>query len=113
MDDKINVWELGDHVIYLGQPGTSISFSVYTHGLTPERPDQSAAKFVASRLNRLEAALDLWREWFEKDGEPHYASEQGGDVHCFFCGAWLEHDSHESDCIWARAKELLEVMNGR
>lgn len=55
-------------------------------------------------------ALTLWREWFAKSGDPFYASED--DVYCFFCGEW-QHDSdnrpeHEADCIYVRAKRLVE-----
>lgn len=56
-------------------------------------------------------ALNLWREWFEEDGNPLYASEQGGDIHCFFCNAWVEHEPHEPDCIWVRAEALVKKVN--
>ena len=53
-------------------------------------------------------ALTLWREWFEESGDPTYAGEAGGDIYCFFCGAWMEFDPHRENCIYVRAKALVE-----
>ena len=44
------------------------------------------------------------------DSNPEVASEAGGDVHCFYCGAWIESDfePHCVRCIYIRAKKLVE-----
>jgi hypothetical protein len=56
-----------------------------------------------------EEALELWREYFLKGIDP-----LGEDVvgYCFFCLAevysgWGD-DKHEPDCIYVRAKKLVE-----
>ena len=50
---------------------------------------------------------DLVIELANKD--PEIASEAGGDIHCFYCHAWIENDfeSHNPDCIWLRANDLI------
>ena len=61
---------------------------------------------------KAEQALELWREWFVEDGCPTYAGECGGDISCFFCGEWSfgEEDCHEPDCIFVRAKKLIDSL---
>lgn len=38
-----------------------------------------------------------------------YASECGGDIHCFYCGEYQfgKKEQHEKDCPWIRAKEFI------
>jgi len=57
-------------------------------------------------------ALALWREWFERDGDP--AVEGYGS--CFFCWGQATEDTdgghngpivHDPRCVWRRARELL------
>lgn len=38
---------------------------------------------------------------------PEYARELSGDLHCFFCGAWIGYDPHAPDCLWTEAKRVL------
>ena len=59
-----------------------------------------------------DTALALWREWLEQDGDPLYASEQNGDLYCFFCQEWQANrraHTHAPDCIYIRAKRLIEA----
>ena len=49
-------------------------------------------------------ALELWKELIEFTGDNPY--EFIGDVYlCFFC---VGKEKHKDDCIWMRAKELIE-----
>ena len=41
--------------------------------------------------------------------DPTYASETGGDVHCFFCHAWMQHEEHDADCTWLLACQLVAI----
>lgn len=42
------------------------------------------------------------------------ASETDGDIDCFFCGAWIGLNmEHQSDCVFIRAKTLLEKVKMR
>ena len=63
-----------------------------------------------TKKTKEQLALELWREWFAEDGGPMYAAEGSGDLTCFFCGEWFfgEHDKHAPDCIFIRAKQLIE-----
>lgn len=49
-------------------------------------------------------ALKLWIELFQWVDEP-WESIPNGDV-CFFCGRYKPR--HENECIWVRAKTLVE-----
>ena len=60
--------------------------------------------------NTEKQALELWQEWFEKDGDPSYG-ERDGDPVCFFCGWWIfENENHPEDCVYIRAKKLIEGL---
>lgn len=66
---------------------------------------------LIAEIERLNEGPDLWREWFNKDSDPIYASEMGGDLHCFFCGEFQvsnDDNRHKEDCIYVRAKRLIE-----
>lgn len=63
-------------------------------------------------LDRANAALSLWREWFEKSGDNPQVTPDVWD-HCFFCGNLREqHPAHVPDCIYLRAKALVEKGKG-
>jgi len=62
-------------------------------------------------------ALELWREWFESDGNPICAGECAGDLYCFFCGEYqvssdASEQQHLPNCVYLRAQALLEGQNG-
>lgn len=50
-------------------------------------------------------ALKLWIEFFELVNEPWEGTRDGSDT-CFFCTELRPH--HEHECIWVRAKALVE-----
>jgi len=52
----------------------------------------------------MSIALELWRRWFEENGEPWANSEWG--MPCFFC--WVEHPNHDANCVYVLAAKLLE-----
>ena len=55
-------------------------------------------------------ALQLWREWFEQDGDPS-TWYMDIDVDCFFCGVSMnpnQETRHESNCIYVKAKKLVD-----
>ena len=62
----------------------------------------------ASSVLDLAKAYSLWFRWFEEDGCP--IPQYGEDAYCFFCGASLRFggDTHEDDCIYIAAKQLVE-----
>lgn len=46
--------------------------------------------------------------------DPIYASEAGGDLHCFYCGEFFvvsrpKETEHQATCIWRRARALVEA----
>ena len=48
---------------------------------------------------------ELWVEWFDFSGDPWEEGEWGGEKACFFCtGA----PGHEPDCVYLKAKRLLD-----
>lgn len=57
-------------------------------------------------VERLDEATALVRALVKAGCE----SQQGqlGDLHCHYCGAWLEHDAHAADCAYVRAVEFVE-----
>lgn len=58
---------------------------------------------------------DAWRELFtdgQYEFDPIIASECGGDLSCFFCGAWFvdrDESQHSEDCIYMRVKAILAM----
>lgn len=61
-------------------------------------------------------AFEILKEWFSKSGDPFFASEAGGDVYCFFCREWqLDSNNpvHADDCLYVRAKQLVERPFGQ
>lgn len=42
-----------------------------------------------------------------------YAQENSGDIHCFYCGQWLEYEEHDEDCVYVEAKKIIENANSR
>lgn len=63
---------------------------------------------TALDIRRGLQALELWQEWFKDGGDPGHVWEISGDPHCFFCEAWLGYEEHELNCIYTRAKKLIE-----
>lgn len=53
----------------------------------------------------MDKGLELWKQWFDWDGEP-WTSDDYGRTDCFFCGE--SYPSHSEDCVWVHAKKLLE-----
>jgi len=55
---------------------------------------------------------ELWREWFKIDGNPTIATLETDVVNvCFFCSCYITgsgDDEHFGDCVYVRAKELVE-----
>jgi hypothetical protein len=49
--------------------------------------------------------------WIYKN-DPGIALESGGDIHCFYCHAWIENDyePHKDDCIYLKARSVLHHM---
>jgi len=47
---------------------------------------------------------ELWEQWFDFDKEP-WEEDYLGDEWCFFCGT---QSSHSPDCIYLKAKQLLD-----
>lgn len=61
------------------------------------------------RKTNAEQALALWVEWFGKNRDPFIPSEMDGNPYCFFCFEdQYDKEAHEPDCIYARAKALVE-----
>jgi len=60
-------------------------------------------------IRRAERALELWEEWFADDGDP-VVNYTVVDYMCFFCRSMSRRNNvnHEHDCIYIRAKELLD-----
>lgn len=54
---------------------------------------------------RRALALDLWKEWFEQDGDP-WTQDSYDRTWCFFCTS--QEPQHDEDCIFVRARALLE-----
>lgn len=53
-----------------------------------------------------EKALELWREFFERDNDPFVVQTYWGeDLQCYFCDGKPD---HKPDCIYIRAKALIE-----
>jgi len=48
---------------------------------------------------------ELWVEWFDFSGEPWERDDRGQWCLCFFCGS---RDSHSPDCVYLKAKKLLD-----
>lgn len=67
------------------------------------------AEALACQVARLELrgleALELWREWFERFGQPWF--EQDGELWCVFCDG--ADRRHKRGCIFVKANRLLEV----
>lgn len=41
---------------------------------------------------------------------PSYAQEHSGDIHCFYCYAWLEcGEEHDADCLYIKICKLLNI----
>lgn len=81
----------------------------FDKGAMDDEPVETFLKITAARkvepheIEDAFKALDLWCEWFEKDGYHGW-----GDV-CFFCDGRLMYDEpHQSDCVWVRAQELVK-----
>lgn len=103
-------WYNEGHVIgfsnsNLGDAGFEFALHQY-HRMTQSSgdPDPIAAEVVVERINRAEAALSLWREFFQERGSPNGPDDS---FLCFFCYA-ANGTEHEPDCIYIRAKELFD-----
>lgn len=47
------------------------------------------------------------------ENSPEYASEQGGDIYCFFCGVWIEcGEKHDEDCVYLEIQKLMKEEEG-
>lgn len=56
------------------------------------------------KIEQDDLGLQLWKEWFEWDGDPLVVDDYGR-VTCFFC---VEDDpNHSKDCIFVKAKQLV------
>lgn len=55
---------------------------------------------------KLEAAIELWKRWFDWSGNP-WEVNSNGDECCFFCGELKP--NHEVDCVYTIAKELVSL----
>lgn len=56
------------------------------------------------KRGRQAMALGLWQEWFDTDGDPY--KEDG--FYCFGCKR-SKRSYHAEDCIYIRAKQLIEA----
>lgn len=56
-------------------------------------------------VRRMSDALDLWKLWFDKDGDPWNKESEWG-MPCFFCGE--EHPNHKVGCVYVLAAKLLD-----
>jgi len=59
-----------------------------------------------SILHHGVAALELWRQWFDWDGDP-WVEDNRANVTCFFC--LEDKPNHTSNCTYERARNLLIV----
>ncbi len=50
-------------------------------------------------------AIELWKRWFDTDGNPWYQDDYGRDW-CFFCGE--QQPTHLDDCVFIDASKLIE-----
>lgn len=79
--------------------------------MSSENPE---IKMIDQHDKRL---ADAWRELFtdgQYEFDPIIAGEVGGDLSCFFCGAWFfdrDERQHSEDCIYMRVKAIL-LMEG-
>jgi hypothetical protein len=69
---------------------------------------------MIEEIENHESALALWVEWFKKGGDPTCADSLG-DSYCFFCNAFdperhAYSDPHREDCIYLRARQLIEKV---
>jgi glyoxalase family protein len=66
------------HLFYadeLGQPGTELTFFEWTH-VPPAQPGAGAVTETALRVTGGTATLEIWREWFDRNGVTHGAIEE-------------------------------------
>lgn len=66
-------------------------------------------------LEKLEEAkteaINLWIDWIEQSKDyPYCEGECGGDLHCFFCAAF-DCEPHYKDCIYIRAKTMVDGLS--
>lgn len=53
---------------------------------------------------------DLWLEWFSEEGDPLFEGKKM-ELYCFFCGEYFvksNENGHDENCIYLRAKQLIE-----
>ena len=90
--------------------GETLAESVLSLGeaLKKEPPPTLNLAYVITGAPSPEA-MQLWKEFFNKD-KGAMEADHGDTESCFFCGeiaGWRE-ERHKPDCIYLRAKEMLE-----
>lgn len=61
---------------------------------------------MCNYILKAEDSLNLWKRWFEGNGNPWVDSMRGEKTSCFFCGE--DRPSHKSDCVYTEAEKLLQ-----
>ena len=56
-------------------------------------------------LNRNYQAMELWRRWFARFGDPWFTAEDG-ELWCAFCDG--QNKTHRRGCIYKAAERLVK-----
>jgi len=56
-------------------------------------------------------ALELWKEWFEDDGDP-WINDDYGRTYCFFCSN-DDDEAHADDCIFLKASLMVHMQSDK
>ena len=59
---------------------------------------------VACAIQRGQRALDLWRRWFARYGDP-WIRDEDGELWCVFCDG--QDKTHKRGCIFKAAERLV------
>jgi hypothetical protein len=60
-------------------------------------------KSYPDRIDKWHQAHELWKQWYDHDGDPYY---DYGTARCFFCGG-REGESHSTTCLYISVCEML------